>query len=444
MASSSLRAASFALLVAAGLTLPAAAPATEYIVDRDDDADVGACTAAADDCTLRGAITASNGDPDPDNDTIRIDGRHVVLAAALPVATKALTVAGDGAGSAIIDADGASPTGIAGAASSLLTLRDLRVTGADASVNYSAAVQIYRGSLERVAVVDNQTIGVAIGAGGAWIGDSVIARNRGFLVGGVFNNGAFSVLRGSTVTDNTARYAERSPEIPMSGGVMNMAYLTLEHATVAGNHVPADVTPVGGVDLGSVDAFGPMVRMRSSIVAGPAPACGGQVKSFGHNVVSDGSCRLDGEGDRESADPRLGAATADGLLPLLEGSPAIDVGGVCAKPLGGACDAGALESPFTAPAIVPDAPPPPSPAPSPAPAAVPAAADTTAPTVKLGARRAGRRVRVTDHRGRAGHRLRRPAGGRQAARHRGLVRARDDAAPPPPRAPATARGAWSG
>jgi hypothetical protein len=54
------------------------------------------------------------------------------------------------------------------------------------------------------------------------------------------------------------------------------------------------------------------------------------MKSNGYNLSSDNTCSLDGPGDMNNTDPKLGTLGDDGgptqTIPLLSGSPAIDAG----------------------------------------------------------------------------------------------------------------------
>ena len=119
--------------------------------------------------------------------------------------------------------------------------------------------------------------------------------------------------------------------------------------------------------------------------------------SRGHNIDADGSCRFDGVGDRSGVDPMLAPLADNGgptdTMALLEGSPAIDAGDACpatdqrgqTRAQGARCDAGALESPFTAPVAGP-LPTPTTPSATPPPVITPGPPiDTTAPKLKIGA-----------------------------------------------------------
>ncbi|MEJ8672811.1 choice-of-anchor Q domain-containing protein [Streptomyces sp. MS1.AVA.1] len=76
---------------------------------------------------------------------------------------------------------------------------------------------------------------------------------------------------------------------------------------------------------------------------------------MGHNIDSDGSCRLTAAGDLPSRDPLVGPLADNGgptdTVALLPGSLALDAADGCpatdqrgvARPQGAACDIGAYE-----------------------------------------------------------------------------------------------------
>jgi CSLREA domain-containing protein len=133
---------------------------------------------------------------------------------------------------------------------------------------------------------------------------------------------------------------------------------------------PADGT------TGAISSSGTFpVRLRGSIVAARfgAPACAGPIASDGSNVVSDTTCGSAAPGDRTGSDPLLlplgpnGGPTATrqpyasspavnaiplGTAGLCDGALATDQRGSI-RPVGGACDAGAVEGPSS---ITPSAP----------------------------------------------------------------------------------------
>ena len=89
-------------LVLAYALSPAHAAATTFTVDRTDDPDLsttpaaGACTAAANDCSLRGAITAANANSGDDTIDIQSTGT-VNLTGVLPDRSTNIAIKGPGA-----------------------------------------------------------------------------------------------------------------------------------------------------------------------------------------------------------------------------------------------------------------------------------------------------------------------------------------------------------
>jgi hypothetical protein len=192
---------------------------------------------------------------------------------------------------------------------------------------------------------------------------------------GVYNFGTL-VLRDSTVTGNTG------------GAIEDFGSLTVVNSTLSANTektgLPIVRTFAARFVHSTVDGPGTLidgrvgdVALQGSIVAGP---CVGAVHSWGGNVIPP-SCGA-GPGDA-TGDPLLGplgdhGGPTDTRVPA-PGSPAIDLAVACAdstgaslrtdqrgfpRPLGAACDSGAVEAGGTA-----------------APAPPPAARDTVRPRI---------------------------------------------------------------
>jgi hypothetical protein len=386
---------------AAILALLVSAPpadAETLTVDRNDDANASACTSAPVDCTLRGALNeiellrqlGSTGDM-----KITIPAMRVTAGASLPPANR-VTIAGAGARQTVVDGGNRADGLFVGNA----ILQDMTVTGAKSD---NAAVSLRGGELDRVAIVGNKAVGLR--AMGTLVSDSVVARNDGVQGGGIITDGAI-ILRDSTVAENTAHPLDdpfNSVGIVFNAGVFTSNGSVIERSTIVRNRVADGATPLSGVDLGTVTAVELPLVMRSSVVGGGADSvCGGLIESHGNNVASDSSCRLDQSSDRSGADLKLGPLADNGgptdTVALLDGSPAIDAGAGCAptdqrgvtRAQGAACDAGAFESPFSAPSPpAPALPPAPSPAPTPTPPPVvvnppPPPADRTPPSLTVG------------------------------------------------------------
>lgn len=420
-----------AVALAFGLC-PGAAGAATFAVDKTaDDGGGGACTNAPNDCSLRSAVqkvNAAAGD-----DTITLQGQTYTLDSVLPNLTGSdtTTLSGASARATVIDGHATAAEAL-NAANADLTLRDLSLRGfkvADAG----AVLRADDGGLQltRVAILDNQASGIAVnGAGQLTLVDSLVARNDSALLGGVATTGAgLTQIVRSTIADNIGRGYDlgSGAKLAYTGGLLTACRVYLYDSTVARNRATGDVSFGGNladIQIGSSTCT-PVIRASNTLIAGgrfnDAPQnCGIDVGSLGHNLDTDGSCGLDAGTDRTVADAGLGALGDHGgptdTVELLEGSPAIDAGGGCgpvdqrgaARPLGGGCDIGAFESPFTAPPVV-SAPAPASasstvtvPATTTPPATTPPA-DTTAPgltvsgvakKVRRSALRKGLKVRV--------------------------------------------------
>lgn len=384
------------LLLLAAMAAPA--HADTFAVDRGDDADADGCTAAPNDCSLRGALIKANGTDAAD--TITLPALRMVLDDELPTSEGRLTIAGAGARASIVD--GAGTVGKVLSTNGEATLRDVTVTGAlaEPESEQSAVLNVGVLRLERVAIVDNRSTGLGTGGGSETaVADSLIARNVGQGAGGIANV-SFLHLLNSTVTGNTGTPRGLS-SFAAGGGVASSGFLTVEHSTIAQNRLTPGFAIVTAANLAifasPVLEHGAVVR--SSIIddGGADGNCRGRIGSRGGNVVSDGTCGLALAGDR-LADPRL-APLADNGGPtstraLLDDSPAIGAAVACgaadqrgmARPQAG-CDSGAFESPLDSPTKP-----------------LPAASDTTPPrlrvrgvpkTVTRRAFKAGLKVRVS-------------------------------------------------
>jgi hypothetical protein len=191
----------------------------------------------------------------------------------------------------------------------------------------------------------------------ATIIDSTI-RNNSAKVGGAICNGGLLTIIGSTFYGNTARGGagdERG-----GGAIFNYGTLHVENSTFNGNTAAAGVGGaihngellggVGGAQIdnstisgntaalgdfpggGIYNRLGQPIYLQNTIVAGNKPQdCGGApLATEGFNLSSDKSCDLDGAGDLNGVDPKLGSLQDNGgptwTMALLAGSSAIDAG----------------------------------------------------------------------------------------------------------------------
>ncbi len=359
-------------LVAVGLLMgmTSTAAADTYVVDRTgDDAGAGLCTPLPDNCSLRSAINLANGSVAVD-DTITIPAGTFQTTSALPAVTDQVTITGAGPGQTVIDGgndhalltlDSSELMDVNG-----LTLRNAGGAGSDGSLT----VQDGRPArLTDVAIVDNALAGVLLDSGTLVATRVLVARNVGRGVGGVLVQGANTFLLGSnlTIADNRALAADAvGTPIALAGGLVTVGATVLTDSTISGNRVDPTAAALGADNLtqvGPVASGFSLLRIANSIVANAQHTnCQGDITSGGANVATDHTCGLgDAPGDLVVDDAKLGPLAGNGgplqTIALLEGSPAVDVGGTCAatdargsaRPQGGGCDAGAFESPFTKP-----------------------------------------------------------------------------------------------
>jgi hypothetical protein len=398
--------------------LCANASAAQFTVDKtSDDAGGGACGLPVGDCSLRSAIQQANASAGHDDIVLGATTYHVT-ATQEPI-TKDVTITGAGARSTAISGDGVANYLLTINTTEPVTVSDLTVRDAAAS-DISPAVNVDNAqglTLARVAIVDNDAVGLAANGGIVQLLSSLVARNTAKAVGGVTaqsGGDGFMLIKDSTVAQNTVLPASADVPLAFTGGVANNSALTILNSTIAGNRFAPGAFPIGGENLENVvigTANFNQLRLLNTIVADATAYgnCGGPIDSGGHNLDSDGTCDLNAGTDHPNVDARL-AALADNGGPtdtraLLEGSPAIDAGGACSatdqrgvgRPVGGGCDIGAFESPFTAPV----APPPTTTSTATTPPVTPA--DTTPPkltvsgiakTVKRAAFNKGLKVRV--------------------------------------------------
>jgi len=230
--------------------------------------------------------------------------------------------------------------------------------------------------------------------GSANITDTLIANNFAVDYGGGLHNDGTTTFVHSTISNNTGFYA--------GGGLSNSGTgnLTLIRSSIANNYGYTDgggVSASGVVTIlnsqlignrnqyygGAITASGVVnvnfstiidlenasspswavynysgytLNIKNSIIRAETNDCGGPITSQGFNIASDGTCSLSQPSDKTYTNAQLGMwQDANGAvwytLPL-PGSPAVDSGqcsGVttdlrgASRPVGAACDRGALE-----------------------------------------------------------------------------------------------------
>lgn len=209
--------------------------------------------------------------------------------------------------------------------------------------------------------------GLSNGSGTATLTGTWIHGNQASIGGGIANV-ATLVMNGVTLSQNTALSGA-------GGGLDNSGGATLTNCTFSTNTAAVGGGGImqhgGSVSLlhttmlddgaptgGSIDRTSGTVSVRSSVLAPVGGgSCAGSVTSNGNNVASDVSCALAASGDQAPKDPQLAmldfnSGPTPTCLPM-DGSPLIDTatGPGCPstdqrglpRPVGPACDAGAVE-----------------------------------------------------------------------------------------------------
>jgi hypothetical protein len=232
-----------------------------------------------------------------------------------------LKIAGANAKTTIIDGDGVNTVVTILNANAKVALSNLTVRNGGQGIYNKATL-----------AVSNSTINSNNGGGGiyndGWLTmrNSTISENvakgsccTGGLGGGIFANGGTLTIINSTIGKNLAMAGRGHPSY--GGGIYNYGSLTISNSSVSGNIA----SKAGGIQNYLT------ASLKNSIVANNIGGnCGGSMTSDGYNLTSDNSCNLNGPGDINNTDPKLGTLGNYGgqtqTIPLLEGSPAIDAG----------------------------------------------------------------------------------------------------------------------
>ena len=360
-----------ALVVALGLT--GSAHAADFIVDRFDDDTVSTCSAAANDCTLRGAVIAANATAD--NDTITVPASTYTLtligpedaAATGDLDVKAsgtsgtLTINGAGAGTTFIQAGTDASNGIdrvfhvlasGNLSLSALTIRNGKTSNGGGIYN-TGTLTVQNSTVSNNSATSNG--GGIYNTGTLTVQNSTVSNNS--TTSGISNGGGiysttsndfttnFTLLRNSTLCGNTA--------ITRGGGLYNFnGQTTVESCTVTANTAPSG----SGSGIASFGDTLTRTPVSNSIVAGnrgPGGASGTDVDSLfsstnsfvsnGYNLIGDGKATgaFNKTGDQvigDSGDPKLGPVQDNGgptqTIKLLAGSPAINAGSNALIPSG--------------------------------------------------------------------------------------------------------------
>ncbi|MEX2237844.1 MAG: choice-of-anchor Q domain-containing protein [Dehalococcoidia bacterium] len=364
---------------------PPPAQAATINVDRFDDRfpDPGACTAAANDCTLREAVIAANSDSD--NDTVQLQAGTYRLTREISFEANpddetagdieilfGITVRGQGASSTVIRASGlfdrifdVRGANVFNARFIDLRLQDGRESATGPSGNGGAIRSLNSNAstfLTRVTLVANSSTGTggAISSVGPLsvvsstftdnhaqsVGDALVTLGVLSIVNSTFSfngNGVDEVVRifggSSTITGST--FHHNAVAVLQTGGnlvVTNSTFSSnVRGIEVAGAGTQAEIRSVTILDSGIVGLTMGQdtdVILINSIVARSfildcSQGFGSPPFSAGFNLDSDGSCKEKAT-DKTFADPQLGPLANNGGPTLthvpLPGSPAIDTG----------------------------------------------------------------------------------------------------------------------
>src|SRR6516164_1379758 len=174
--------------------------------------------------------------------------------------------------------------------------------------------------------------------------------------GGTYNRGKLTI-NASTLNGNSANSSSTacgSPCTSNGGGIDNLGTVEINNSTLAGNvtilHgnwqregggiVSSGILSIHNSTVsGNLGGIVGAVTLQNSIVANNVSGginnvsgginCNGPVTSI-FSLSSDGTCHLNGPGDKNNTNPRLGTLGNYGgptqTIPLLAGSPAIDAG----------------------------------------------------------------------------------------------------------------------
>ena len=383
-----------------------------YTVDRSDDPDLnttptaGNCTAAANDCSLRGAITAANSS-NGSADTIVFDldsPATITLASSLgqlPPITDAppgLTI--DGGDAEITVSGGGNVRVFAVDNGKKLTLNNLTVSHGHADGDESPFDEYGGGAFNDggTLTISNSTFsdnhsftaggGVANQQGTVIVTDSTFSGNS---AGGGVGGGGINSSFGSTLTVSNSTFSGNSAVF--GGGIKNTngSTLTVSNSTFSGNS--ADLGG-GGIDNagtatvsnstfsgnssdlsgGGIANFGAATLKNTIVANSKIPGlegtntqsnCVGTITDGGYNLSSDKTCGFSAANNSQSGtfdpntgegvilDPMLGPLADNGgptkTHALLVGSPAIDKG----KAFGTATDQRGKHRPFDDPSIAP-------------------------------------------------------------------------------------------
>ena len=301
---------SFALLLVLAVLLalvgvrPAYAAGLTLIVDTTSDANLTACTAAANDCSLRGAINAANSAGGSNiiafDGTVFFFGGSITLGSDLPNITSTLTIAGPGA--TLVNVNGNSHR--------LFYIN----SGANLSLN---GLTLSNGSANDGGAIYN--------AGTLTLTDSTLSNNAASSGGAIYNAGRLTVTD-STVSSNSAS--------GNGGGIFGASSytLTITDSTLSGNSAAGDG---GGININS--SGGSLTVINSTLYGNSAGGIGGGINYSGeetetlrviNSTLSGNSANFGGGINRNNPDEINQFILNNSIIANNNGGNCGDVGGV--------------------------------------------------------------------------------------------------------------------
>jgi hypothetical protein len=325
------------------LLVAATASAQTYTVTRTDDPNPAPCEPG--DCSLRGALMASNAS-ETVNDVVVLPASgapYLLQYEFIPFTISDETeVRGAGANQAVVKGDGMESIFAVGVGTKA-TLTGLTITGGTSAIQ-SQSELILRG----VSIEGNKWNGGTAGIitnGPLTVESSFLGFNRteSVTAGVIFSNAPVTIVN-STIAHNSSKEG--------LGAIGGNAGVTIVNSAIVSNRSEtAPAAAVGGSPL----------TVRNSVFADNRDATGllscastGPLTSFGGNASDDATCGT-GASDRPNVNPLLGTLALHGgttqVYDLLAGSPAIDFASGCppldqrgvSRPQGAACDSGPYE-----------------------------------------------------------------------------------------------------
>jgi hypothetical protein len=148
--------------------------------------------------------------------------------------------------------------------------------------------------------------------------------------GGIYTKSVTTMITNSTIAGNhTFCYSPNDTGCPAyGGGIWNNGTLTITSSTLSENWATcAPRSCAAGTGAG---ISGTATVQNSILAYSRTGNCNNTITSNGYNLSSDNTCNLNGPGDMNNIDPKLGPLQNNGgstqTESLLAGSPAIDAG----------------------------------------------------------------------------------------------------------------------